>query len=163
MALGKSRPVRCLRKKFAGLDLSQNPPMLIPLCFLALYEFSTVAAWSVVSVMLWYARVEPCCAWRLEGKRERSEDFSSGVQQAPGLWGAFREAPPAGIEPATYRLGGGCSILLSYGSTCAVYLFPETFGDPVYEDFWEICPREISGRDFKTRSPERRRKAGFIC
>ena len=27
-------------------------------------------------------------------------------------------APLAGVEPATYRLGGGCSILLSYKGTC---------------------------------------------
>jgi hypothetical protein len=27
------------------------------------------------------------------------------------------KAPPAGLEPATYRLEGGCSIRLSYGGS----------------------------------------------
>jgi hypothetical protein len=34
----------------------------------------------------------------------------TGVAGVAGAWPWVMEAPSAGFEPATYRLGGGCSI-----------------------------------------------------
>src|SRR5699024_803934 len=56
--------------------------------------------------------------------RERSASKHEGGRRSRrpsdefAWWEAgVRRAPPAGLEPATYRLEGGCSIRLSYGGS----------------------------------------------
>src|SRR5699024_1351724 len=56
--------------------------------------------------------------------RERSVSKHEGSRRRRGPCDEFRwweagarRAPPAGLEPATYRLEGGCSTRLSYGGS----------------------------------------------
>jgi hypothetical protein len=47
-------------------------------------------------------------------------------------------ATPAGFEPATCPLGGGCSIQLSHGANTAVLRFKKWFAKPA--GFQTFCP-----------------------
>ncbi len=78
----------------------------------------------------------PCGFRQLTLLQGRRTIGTSDFQAECGTYSPARVATPAGFEPATYRLGGGCSILLSYGADAGPFS-------------WQIGSRARGGATFR--------------